>query len=225
MKRFLTPQTVINDIQFELLQGTISRDQLGRSIQMVRKYTNQLREQHFSPDARTDEKELISRQFQLIDMLLTLIQEISSEHRATRLELHNLSEMIREAKASKHVAEQASDQQRAFTDTWLTSELSPYLENWPPEDIEEAIEEEALSPEIVLTPPRIPIIGKLISRFRLAIHNVAIFYVAQLGDRQSKINATYGHWIERLIRHGHEQQEKIRVLTEKVEALEQQQIS
>lgn len=218
MKRFLNAETVIDDIEFELLQGAITRDELGHSIRLVKKHLDELRTATFDPEARLDRDETIARLLQLNDMLLTLLQEFAKDNQAIRLELRKLSELTLDGLPT----EQAARDQRTFVDMWKTSELDPYLEGWPPQELEDAIESETLLPEMVLQPPRIPIIGGFLNRFRIALHNVAIFYVARLAERQGKVNATYGTWIERLVRHSHEQQEKIRVLTERVEALQGQ---
>lgn len=218
MKRFLTANTVLQDIEFELVQGAISRDDIGRSISLLKKRQNRLREEYFGAERRMDRETLVARQFQLNDMLLTLLQEMAADARATRLELHKFGEMT----LSGLPAERAAAEQRLLTDMWLASELNPYLEGWPPQDLEEAMREESLLPQMVLQPPRIPVIGKWLNRMRIALHKVAIFYVTRMAEQQVRINASYGSWIERLVRHSHEQQEKIHVLSEQVTVLQAQ---
>lgn len=218
MKRLLTAETVLQDIEFELLQGAISRDDIGRGIGLLRKHQNRLREEYFGESRRLDREALIARQFQINDMLLTLLQEISADARATRLELRKLGELA----LSGLPAERAAAEQQLLTDMWFTSELDPYLEGWPPQDLEEAMQAERLMPQLLLRPVRFPIIGPWLNRLRAALHKVAIFYVTHLAEQQAKINASYGSWIERLVRHSHEQQEKIRVLSEQVAMLQAQ---
>lgn len=218
MKRLLTAETVLQDIEFELLQGAISRDDIGRSIGLLRKHQNRLREEYFGEPRRLDRETLVARQFQINDMLLTLLQEMSADARATRLELRKFGELA----LSGLPAERAAAEQQLLTDMWLTSELDPYLEGWPPQDLEEAMQAERLMPKMLLQPVRIPLVGAWLNRLRAALHKVAIFYVTKLAEQQVKINASYGSWIERLVRHSHEQQEKIRVLSEQVAALQAQ---
>ncbi|MBN1261657.1 MAG: hypothetical protein JXB35_13360 [Anaerolineae bacterium] len=216
MKRFLTADTVLQDIEFELVQGAISRDDIGRSIRLLKKHQSRLREAYFNPAERMDRETLVARQFQLNDMLFTLLQEMAADARATRLELRKFGEMT----LSGLPAERAEAEQRMLADMWLTSELDPYLEGWPPQDLEEAMLGEKLLPQLVLQPSRIPLIGTLLNRLRIALHKVAIFYVTRLAEQQVRINASYGSWIERLVRHSHEQQEKIRILSEQVATLQ-----
>ena len=43
MMRPTTPNDVLNDIEFELMQGAVSRDELGQGIQTARQYQNRVR--------------------------------------------------------------------------------------------------------------------------------------------------------------------------------------
>jgi len=55
---------------------------------------------------------------------------------------------------------------------------------------------------------------------RLALHNLALFYVARLAKRQRAVNRTYGDWVLRLIQAGQQQQEQIDVLSAQVAVLQ-----
>lgn len=216
MKRHLSAQDVLSDIEFELIQGAVSREELARSIRQVRMHHDRVRQEYFSSDSRMDRDTLVARQFQFHDMLLTLLEEMAADGRAVKLELQKLGEMA----FANAPAERAERDQRLLTDMWLTSELTPYLDGWPPHEIEEAMSEKSLIPEMVVQPSRIPLIGGLLNRIRIALHRVAIFYVGRVARRQAKTNAVYGTWIERLVSHVHEQHEKIRILDQRLQALE-----
>ena len=78
MKSTLTREDIIADIEFELMQGTLSRNALGESMQTVRQFQNGLRSKTFDTEQSIENLyEALSRQYQLNDMLLTLLQEIA----------------------------------------------------------------------------------------------------------------------------------------------------
>lgn len=78
MKSTLTASDVLANIEFELMQGAISRDAFGRSLQEVRQHQNKVRQEVFGDGQQElNLREALSRQFQLNDMLLTLLQEMS----------------------------------------------------------------------------------------------------------------------------------------------------
>lgn len=89
MKRSLTADDVIREIEFELIQGAISKDELGQGIQTVKKFQNQIRAEFFNASSQsTDQRDYASRQFQINDMLTTLLQEMAATIQSLRLELH-----------------------------------------------------------------------------------------------------------------------------------------
>jgi len=216
MKRFLTSRDVLSDIEFELLQSSISRDELARSIRTVKVHQAKLREEFFAPDGHRSLEELAARQFQVNDMLLTLLQEMAARQREISSELRQLGELA----FAGLPEEEASRGSRLLLDMWSTSELESFVDQWPPQEIQDAMDSDVLMPEMVLQPPRTPVVGGLINRLRIALHRVAIFYVERLAQRQSKINAVYGSWLEKLVRNAHEQREMLRVLSGQVDQLE-----
>ena len=216
MKRFLKVDDVVSDIEFELLQGTISRDDLAQAIRQVKSHQNKLRAEYFASKPGMGLGEFVARQFQVNDMLLTLLRRLASEQREMRLEIRKLGDMA----FAGLPAEEAARGQRLLVDLWSTSEVDPYMDGWPPPEIEEAMSADALRIDMVLRPPEVPVVGGLLNRVRIALHRVSIFYVERLAARQSKANVAFGTWIVRTARTAYEQNERMRVLSDRLVKLE-----
>ena len=94
MSNFLTIDDVLSDIEVELIQGAVSRDDLGRGLQRVRQHHNQLRATLFGGDsAQLDLRDVASRQFQVNDMLLTLLQESIAKVQALQVEVRKAARL------------------------------------------------------------------------------------------------------------------------------------
>ena len=52
--RALTVEDALNDIEIELLQGAVTRDDLGQSVQNVRRFQNQVRGETLDAHTRPD---------------------------------------------------------------------------------------------------------------------------------------------------------------------------
>lgn len=212
MKRFLTADDVVSDIQFELLQSEVSRDELMRSIQAFKSHHNRLRDQCLATWSPTKARAVVARLFQLNDGLLALLEAMASQQQEMRSELRQLGQYAYGGLPEKEVQRG----RRLLLDMWSTSELDTLLDQWPPRELRDAMKVDSLLPIIVIQPVRIPFFGGLINRFRRALHQVAVFYVERLARRQAEINAMYGGWIEQVVANAHEQQEMLRVLSQKV---------
>ena len=236
MNPSLTAEDVLRDIEFELVQGTISKDELGQAIQAVKKYQNKLRGELFEGDSLSKEnRDVVSRQFQINDMLTTLLQEMAAKIQTIRLELHQtkkLSPRLSEAKTNGHGSEACTEERGIEieidrvpklahpTSTPTLIPLDQELLWRPPTEVEEAMREEALHINMDVRAARIPIVGSIIKRVRIALHNLTLFYIRKLGMKQSAINRTYGDWLLHLNEQNQHQQEQIANLTKQVVALQ-----
>jgi hypothetical protein len=232
MKSWLTAEDVLSEIEFELVQGAISRNELGRGIQAVKAYQNKVRSE-VSQAARGagEGREVVNRLFQLNDMLITLLQEMAAELRSVRLELRRVARMAQFAPpvtiAAGEPATQEDDEEDVDRAAWIDTLPAggPGVDlygRWATEveEVENAMRSEALQVTLDVRTIRIPIIGGLIKRLRLALHNLALFYAARLAKRQRAINRTYGDWVLRLIQAGQQQQEQIDVISAQVAVLQ-----
>jgi hypothetical protein len=232
MKSWLTADDVLSEIEFELVQGTISRNELGRGIQAVKAYQNKVRSGASQAAQGAGEgREVVNRLFQLNDMLITLLQEVAAELRSVRLELRRVARMAQFAplvtRAAGEPATEEDGEENVDRVAWdgalsVGGPGGDLYGRWATEveEVENAMRSEALEMTLDVRAIRIPIIGGLIKRLRLALHNLALFYVARLAKRQRAVNRTYGDWVLRLIQAGQQQQEQIDALSAQVAVLQ-----
>ncbi|MCD6344665.1 MAG: hypothetical protein J7M17_03560 [Anaerolineae bacterium] len=219
MKRFLMPSEIVKDIEIELLQGTLSKDDLGQGIVDIRQYQNQLRVELLAALAEgrsIDMRELVARQFQCNDLVLTLLQETVKAVRRQQITVWRLADRANSEEKA------VPDDEPILADTWATSELDRYEENWPPPEVMAAMKAESLEIGMLVKGVKLPLIGGLLRRLRIALHNLVLFYLGRLIERQAKVNYTYGDWVLRLGRQCQDQHAQIRTLTAQVDAFRQQ---
>jgi hypothetical protein len=236
MKHAITAQDVLSDIEFEIIQGAISRDELGESIQTVRQYQNKLRSYAFpaeQPAAAAEE--ILSRQFQLNDMLLTLLQETAATLQSMRLYTQWFEQrrphenLSRAGWRGNDGAEQpitylaargdTADAGRPFTQdsAVATAESTP----WPATAaVKTAMQSDTLRVRPDMRPVGIPMLGGLLGRLRFALHSLVLFYVNRLGQAQTAVNQSYGHELLALNARAYQQQRELDALHEQVAALQ-----
>jgi hypothetical protein len=190
----LTAQDVLSDIEFEVAQSAVSRDDLGQGIQAVRQFQAKTRAEIFDAKAGTlDQRHVISRQFQILEMQTTLLQETAAAIRSLLLDLRRFSQM-------------------------LPLEVTPEKT----EQVEHAMQSDALQVKVDARAVRIPLIGGLLQRLRTALHSLAWFYAQQMGQRQAPINQLYGEQLLHLMDLANAQQQQIAQLDAQVTQLQSQ---
>ena len=183
MTRPLTATDVLDDIEFELLQGSVSRHDLGAGIQAARQFHNKLRGELLDPRQNPPGlRDVISRQAQLNDMLLLLLQQTAAELAATQQQLRALG------KASVGSLEALQMAQP------LVSAPAASL----PDDVMLALAHPIVYVELDARPSRIPVIGPLITRLRIALHRIALHYVRLYAGKQNSLNAVYSQALRRM---------------------------
>jgi hypothetical protein len=212
MKSTLTASDVLADIEFELMQGAISRDEFGRSLQAVRQHQNKVRLELFdSGRPAIDLPAALSKQFQINDMLLTLLQEMSGGFETMQQQI----DWIGQARGGTDPST-AARLARAMAAPPQTAELRPT------QPLIETSRQEYLHQKMDMQPNGrpIPILNGLIRRLRTGLHSLVIFYVNKLGKQQTAVNQLHTDWLQHLnalVRH---QQEEIQQLTAKIAQLE-----
>jgi hypothetical protein len=186
--RSLTVQDVLNDIEIELLQGAVTRDELGQSVQNVRRFQNQVRGEMLDRQARPDYRAVANRQFQINDMLLTLAQEMATRQAALELELH---QAMRAGLRRDHLPVAAPS---AGAPRPPSEDLVRRLDA-----IGAAMREDALALQLEVTPTTTPVIGRLLGGARAALHSLVVFYSNRLAARQAEVNHTYGDTLRWLL--------------------------
>lgn len=209
MKKSLTAEDILSDIEFELVQGAISQDELGQGIQAVRRYQNKLRNEAFQDSRRMDDQKVITRLFQLNDMMITLFQETASAISSLRLDLRKAARLSQ--RPSTPATSTSAMEQDDVSD--LPSDLAlGRLDGDIYRQIAEAMRSDKIHVEMNVRLPRIPIIGGIIKRLRIALHDLVLFYVRRLAKRQLAVNQTYGDSVLTLLEICELQQEQINTL-------------
>jgi hypothetical protein len=233
MDRRVTAQRVWDDIEFELIQGLPSRDELGQSIRVVQRHQNTLRAQVFGEGRRMDQREIVARLFQINDMLLTLLQETATELRKVQLDVERISRARHDGLAVAQPAAPATPAGGRATEDTVTSPASPVDADVPADgysrplsDVELAMRPDAL--EVHQHEGRqvpLPLAGGMITRLKRAFHRLVHFYIRLLGEKQAAVNLVYGEWILYQVRLGERQRDQLVRLGRRLAALEGQEVS
>ena len=186
----LSVQDALDDIDMELLQDAVQRDDLGQSVQNVRRFQDDAREV-LDTGNKPDYRAIANRQFQLNDMLLALLQELSVRQRALELELRTRGGTA----AGDQVPASASE-----------SPGEDEVVRPPSEDlvrqldaIQAVMHDDALRLQLEVTPSETPVVGRLLGRMRAAVHSLVVFYGNQLAAKQTEVNRVYGDVLQQLL--------------------------
>jgi hypothetical protein len=233
MKHAMTTEDIIKSIEFELAQSAVSQTDLGAGTAAVRQYQNKARAEIFESDKLLkDTRALVNQQYQINDMHLTLLQQMTLAIRAMELDVRRLGQAApRPEKAPRGMAapSQSPAQDAAFESPPAgrgalppgdEPSLGEDMFGWSDEAIDLAMKSNALTIKLDVRPSTTPLIGGLLRRVRTALHDLTLFYVRQLAQKQTGINQTYGDRLIQLSRQVEDQQQQIEDLTAQVLALQ-----
>ena len=210
----LTAQDVLSDIEFEVAQSAVSRDDLGQGIQAVRQFQAKMRAEIFDAKAGAlDQRQIISRQFQILEMQTTLLQETAAAIRSLQLDVRRVSQTLARRSAILATASgnttgsesAVADQAEGSIDDAFPLEFTPEKT----EQVEQAMQRSALEVKVDARAVKIPLIGGLLQRLRTALHSLAWFYAQQVGQRQAPINQLYGEQLLHLMHLANAQQQQL----------------
>lgn len=211
----VTAEEVLQSIEFELLQGTVSYDDLGAGIQAAREYQNRVRAELLElARGTTSSRELVIRLFQINEMLLTLVQELNRALHALQLEVRRMARVVQ---VRAKYGETAAD---VTGDSPPLEELGSPQGTAPSSDVQRAMRSDTLRIEFDVRSVAVPIIGGWIRRLKFALHNLVMFYLRQLAQKQTTVNRTYGEWIMYLVEMSERQQIQLDLLRAQVASLE-----
>lgn len=183
-------EDVLSDIEFELAQGAISHDDLGRSIQAIARYQNKMRGELLQDQRRpADERETITRLFQINDMLIAMSQEMAEAIQSLRLDLRKMA----------HLPTPPPEESGRSTAGRLTRGAGERLDTELRTEIKESLKSDALRVDMEVQPARIPFLGRILHRLRASLHSIALFYTNRLAQKQAMVNQTQGQAILHLI--------------------------
>ena len=221
----LTADEVLKDIEFELLQGTVARNELGQGIQATRRFQNQVRSASLQAAAadQLEVSDLVGRQFQINDMVLSLFQVTDGRLSSLQSEMHSVAYFKTHAVQGRrdeelsdsldvHAAIESSQQYE-----WTADNYS--MDDDMDSDLVYAMQLDALAVPIDVRPVHMPLIGGFLTRLRTSLHNLVHFYVERLAKKQTEVNQLYGEHIERLEQVNRQQQNQIESLNRQVASL------
>lgn len=218
-----TEQDVLSDIEIELLQGAVTRDELGQSVQNVRRFQNTVRGESLdAAGTRPDYRQIANRQFQLNEMLLTLIQETVTRLRGLELEVRKAERAGLRATSGAHAQVPATVPDLGVeVEDAAASATSPDVEYVRHLDaLQNAMREDALALQIEAIPSDMPAIGKVIGGLRSMVHSLVVFYGNRLAQKQTEINRLYGASLRDLHEDNRQQQEEINHLAAQIVAMQ-----
>jgi hypothetical protein len=226
MTSTISAQDVMHDIEVELLQGAVTSDDLGQSVQRVRRFQNQVRGETLDSRDRPDYRAIANRQFQINDMVLTLAQETATRQRALEMALHKaLRRGLLPPGGEQSASTAGLDGDAYLVDADQSAALPP-----PPADalvrrleaIQSAMDEDALLLQLEVTPTETPVVGRALGSARAALHSLVVFYANRLAAKQAPINRLYGESLQELYQVSERQQETIAALQEQLATLQAQ---
>lgn len=212
------PGEILRDIEFEILQGVLGQDDLGQGVQAARRFHNRSRHELLEGDTRVVARELAARQAQINDMLLVLIQELASRLRTLQVELQKTAGLAPGLRPD--VPPPEVEPMPGWRGDVAAGSASPQRSEPARSALEAAGGYKRLQVEAHLKPVRLPLVGRLLTRLRAALHSLPLYYVQQLGEQQCEINRALGESIDQLSRLVAEQQAQIQALRQQLKAPE-----
>lgn len=219
MSTRITAEEVLAEIEFELMQSVVSSGEIGQAAQSVRSYQQQAWSE-IAPQLSGlgDAGDAIRYLFRMNEMLVTLVEQVVSDARVLQAKSRKLERLVLSPQWT--VASDTSDS--AGSSSQGSADLESGVdENNGSRQLESIIRVSDMLDAVDQTPSAltmevrsssIPVFGALLSRMRMAIHNVAVFYVNRFARKQSRTNEAYRDLLRQLVAIAADQQEQIDVL-------------
>jgi hypothetical protein len=224
MARRLTSDDVVKEVEFELAVGAVGRDELGQAIQSVQQYHNKLRGEAFEDEKLTPKsREALNRQLQFNEIVLSILREAAEEIRVLRLEQRRIAQLPEEVLARQDgLAERDG---RTPTPAHANAGGVPSSRGvdprWPDAgQVERCLTAEQLQVALQAERTKLPLLGGLLTRLRLAGHQLALFYTQRLAERQVEVNRIYGDALLTLVARCEAQEQEISTLRAELAALQ-----
>jgi hypothetical protein len=214
----LTVNDLLNDIEFEIAQGLVSKEGVGPAILAVREFQNRARIDTFSETKVSNPyRDVLARQFQVTDMLLALLQEMDLRHLQLQSEILKLAG--RPPLPPPPTPEPAAPPPQAVEvfPAEVAPSPAPRVVAIPvtlrdPSEIEAVMRPEMIEVGLQVRPILWPLIGKLLTKLRILYQRPALHYTTLLSQRQGPVNRVLGDRILALEALVLAQQEQINAL-------------
>jgi hypothetical protein len=194
MKGMPSIESIVKDIEFEIILGAIPREDFSDAILAIKAHQSKLRGEVMETLQDSRVREAFSKVFQIQDMLIILLQEMVKTIVSLQASLPKI--------ASHEPHKVLSSEEITFTVDFLPISNEPM-------EITKFLKPDFLRLDLEVRSSKLPVIGKLIGSIKIALHHLVLFYVNRLGAQQTHINKIYGEQILRLLKVVAEQQEQI----------------
>ncbi|HSJ58855.1 MAG TPA: hypothetical protein VLC95_16840 [Anaerolineae bacterium] len=170
---------IIQDIEFELLLGVTPTGEVGEALSAIRREQNRLRSVYAGARRRADSRDVVADLLRLNDLLLDVFHELLSRLASVESVIERAAGRTPAAahEGSERVAQEAVGGERT------AAPHAPDL--WPDVDLD-------------VKPVALPFAGRLLDRFRLALHKVVLYYVHRLAEQQGAVNVYHADEVEQL---------------------------
>ncbi|MDQ7029875.1 MAG: hypothetical protein Q9O62_08920 [Ardenticatenia bacterium] len=209
-----SPERIVKDIEFEILLGTISRENFGEAILSTKAHQSKLRSEILETLQNSHVREAFDKVFQIQEMLTVLLQEMGAAIYAMQTSLPKIierKELPEDFGPDEGTPSTNMDNEHLFRQSSVDSIK-----------IAELMEPDYLRLDLEVRPTRLPVIGKLVRSIRIALHHLVLFYINRLGSRQARVNRVYGEHILELLKIVLAQQEQIDAMSALIDKLHAQ---
>jgi hypothetical protein len=218
MMHTLTAKEILDDIEFEIAQSIISLEELRDGIEAVRQFQNNVRQKTFESLKITDPyREVLSRQFQVNDMLISVLQEMALSIQSMQLEIKNLRQLPSTILQVPRTVPHALKKDEVAPNEQLDLRETEY-EIRSSDEIKNAMRPETIQVDLQARPIRWPVIGWLLTKLKIWYQRPALFYTQIFASRQAPVNQVLGDRILYLESYIQAQQGQIEALKSQLES-------
>lgn len=212
MKRLPSVHSMVKDIEFEILLGTIPQRDLRNALLAVRAQHSKFRSGVIENLRDVRLREAFNKVFQAQEMLLVLLQEMSVIIGSLQAELPQIASLMEHPRAIDSAIGLPSIEKASSEEFSLQSPIDPA-------ELTKLMEPVSLRLDLEVRPTKLPVIGKLIQSIKIALHHLVLFYVNRLGARQAQVNKVHSEQILELYQLVMDQQEQIKAMAASINDL------
>lgn len=222
MKRPTTVTDILNSVEFELIQHTLSQGDVASGIQQLRTYQAKARGELFGQDRLPALGEVADVQFHANEMAATLLQVMHLRLEAMHQELQQATFLKQHQWVDRPPSERGEEALR-----------SPSVAGWPvrmaPENLAtsdsldnalDALQKHPVAEiGMELQRSQIPLLGGMVNWLRRVLHELVLFYVNRAVRQQAESHELYGALLQQLTASQQAQAAEIAALRAQLQAL------
>jgi hypothetical protein len=215
----ITVNEIVNEIEFAIAQGYIAHEEFQQAIIAARKFQHAFRFDVFSKLKLSETfRKIVSKQFQMNEMLLSLLYEMGLSIQVLQNENRRLSGLERVQKGDQelHPANEILSNVRG---NWRLDIESPGDDSFQAQvtdDLINIMKPEAIHVDLQVKTNQNSLLGRILAKLKIFYHRPALFYTQILSNRQANINRILGDRVLTLETMIRQQQKQIEILKETI---------